>query len=46
MVLELAVKAGAGFIITYNVRDFARVEQFGIRAITPAEFLMDIGEVE
>lgn len=27
MILELAVKAGCEFIITYNVRDFAGVEQ-------------------
>ncbi|MDJ0560722.1 MAG: putative toxin-antitoxin system toxin component, PIN family, partial [Microcystis sp. M53599_WE4] len=30
MVLELAVKAGCQSIITYNTRDFAGVEQFGL----------------
>lgn len=46
MVLELAVKAGAEFIITYNTRDFAGSQDFGVRAIPPAVFLMHIGEIE
>lgn len=43
MVLELAVKAECDSVVTYNTRDFAGIEQFGIRAITPAEFLDSIG---
>lgn len=43
MVLELAVKAGCDNVVTYNTRDFVGIEQFGIKAITPAEFLRDIG---
>lgn len=43
MILELAVKAGGEFIITYNTRDFAGVEQFGIRTIEPGAFLQHIG---
>jgi putative PIN family toxin of toxin-antitoxin system len=43
MILELAVKAECEFIITYNARDFARVEQFGIRVIDPGAFLQHIG---
>lgn len=43
MILELAVKAGCEFIITYNARDFAGVEQFGIRTIEPGAFLQHIG---
>jgi putative PIN family toxin of toxin-antitoxin system len=43
MVLELAVKAGCEFIVTYNTRDFAGVEQFGIRVIEPGAFLQHIG---
>ncbi len=43
MVLELAVKAGCDSVVTYNIRDFAGIKQFGIKAITPAEFLRDIG---
>jgi len=43
MILELAVKAGCEFIITYNVRDFTGVEQFGIGAVEPGAFLQHIG---
>jgi predicted nucleic acid-binding protein len=38
--LELAVAAGAGVIVTHNTRDFAGAERFGIEAITPAKFLL------
>jgi predicted nucleic acid-binding protein len=44
MVLELAVKAGCRAIITYNQRDFAGCEHFGVSTLTPAEFLDRIGE--
>jgi putative PIN family toxin of toxin-antitoxin system len=43
-VLEVAVESQSDFIITFNTRDFAGVEQFGIVAMTPKEFLMRIGE--
>ncbi len=44
MVLEVAVGAQAEAIVTHNTRDFGAVEdQFGIRILTPAEFL---GEME
>ena len=43
MLLELAVKAGCQFIVTYNSRDFAGIERFGLQAVTPAEFLKLIG---
>jgi putative PIN family toxin of toxin-antitoxin system len=39
MLLECAVASGSEFIVTHNVRDFRRVEQLNIRAITPADFL-------
>ena len=45
MVLELAVEAEADYIVTHNIRDFARIELFGISAVTPQEFLRDIGEI-
>src|SRR5262249_38007714 len=45
MVLELAVAAGCDCIVTFNVRDFAGAEQFGIRVLTPKEFLQEIGEL-
>ena len=43
MVLELAVKAGCDSVVTYNIRDFVGIERFGVRAITPAQFLESIG---
>jgi putative PIN family toxin of toxin-antitoxin system len=45
MVLELAVSAGCKIIVTYNKDDFAGVELFGIRVVTPQEFLREIGEL-
>ncbi len=39
MVLELAIAAQAGFIVTHNVRDFAGAERFNVGVLTPAEFL-------
>ncbi len=44
MVLELAVAAGCEFIVTHNKSDFGGVEQFGVKAVTPGEFLREIGE--
>ncbi len=44
-VLELAVAAECDYIITFNQRDFVGIENFGIRAITPKEFLSVIGEL-
>ena len=45
LVLELAVAAGCDAIVTFNRRDFAGVEQFGLRTATPGEFLKEIGEL-
>jgi putative PIN family toxin of toxin-antitoxin system len=42
-VLELAVEAACGVIVTHNIRDFAGAEEFGIEAVTPGEFLRRIG---
>jgi putative PIN family toxin of toxin-antitoxin system len=44
MVLELAVEAQCQYIISFNRRDFAGVEQFGLQVLTPQEFLKEIGE--
>jgi putative PIN family toxin of toxin-antitoxin system len=41
--LELAVESQCDFIITYNQKDFTGIDKFGIRAITPKEFLELIG---
>ena len=45
MVLELAVAAACEIIVTYNKSDFKGVEQFGIRTMTPQEFLRHIREL-
>lgn len=39
MVLEVAVEAQCRYIITFNTRDFAGVERFGLKPLTPGEFL-------
>ena len=44
MVLELAVEAQCKYIISFNKRDFAGVEKFGLQVLTPQEFLKEIGE--
>ncbi|MEI6291465.1 MAG: putative toxin-antitoxin system toxin component, PIN family, partial [Chloroflexota bacterium] len=43
--LELAISAGCDYIVTHNIKDFKGTEKFGIKAITPKEFLQIIGEV-
>lgn len=43
-VLELAVESRADFLITFNGKDFAAAERFGIRVIAPREFLAIMGE--
>jgi predicted nucleic acid-binding protein len=43
MVLEVAVAGGCDFIVTFNRRDFQGAEVFGIRIVTPKEFLQEIG---
>jgi predicted nucleic acid-binding protein len=44
MVLELAVAAGCDAIVTYNRRHFRGVRSFGIRLLSPAELLNEIGD--
>jgi putative PIN family toxin of toxin-antitoxin system len=45
MVLELAVSCRAEAIVTYNRDDFKGAEQFGIRILSPKDFLNQIGEL-
>ena len=45
MVLELAVKAGYDYVITFNREDFQGIERFGLKTIFPQEFLMELGKV-
>jgi predicted nucleic acid-binding protein len=44
MVLELAVAAGCDAIVTHNRRHFQGARWFGIRVLSPAEFLREIGD--
>ncbi len=37
--LELAVECECDFVITYNVRDVYPIKDFGIKVVTPGEFL-------
>jgi putative PIN family toxin of toxin-antitoxin system len=47
LVLELAVTSNSQYIVTYNKDDLAGVEEnFGIRIVTPKEFLLEIGEIK
>ena len=39
MVLEVAVEAQCRYVVTFNIRDFAGIEQFGLQTLTPREFL-------
>ncbi|GAA6617435.1 putative toxin-antitoxin system toxin component, PIN family [Scytonema sp. NUACC26] len=43
--IDLAVEAKADFIITYNQKDLQSVEKFGIRVVSPKEFLQHVGEI-
>jgi putative PIN family toxin of toxin-antitoxin system len=45
MVLELAVSGKVEAIVTYNRGDFKGAERFGIRIISPRDFLKQIGEL-
>ena len=44
-VLELAVESECKYIVTHNIRDFAGINKFNIKAITPKELLRLIGEL-
>lgn len=41
-VLEVAVASQTGIIVTHNVKDFAGIGKFGIRAIPPKDMLKEI----
>jgi putative PIN family toxin of toxin-antitoxin system len=45
LVLEVAVAGECDTIVTYNVRDFAGIERFGIRVQTPREFLEEMEKI-
>lgn len=44
-ILELAVRANADFIITYNPTDFSAAADFDIKLVTPKEFLRFVGDL-
>lgn len=44
--IDLAVESQSDFIITYNQRDLQPAERFGIRVLSPKQFLQEIGEIE
>lgn len=46
MVLEVAVEASCEFVVTHNLRDFRGIERFGVRGVSPSEFLREIGEIQ
>jgi putative PIN family toxin of toxin-antitoxin system len=38
-ILEVAIAGKCKYIITYNKKDFKGIEEFGIKAVTPYEYL-------
>jgi len=45
-ILELAVESNCDFIVTFNIKDFVGSEDFGLVAVTPREFLQQMGEIK
>ncbi|MBW4513377.1 MAG: putative toxin-antitoxin system toxin component, PIN family [Scytonematopsis contorta HA4267-MV1] len=43
--IDLALECQADFIITYNQKDLQPAEKFGIKVVTPKEFLQQVGEI-
>ncbi len=41
-ILELAVSSNSHYIITFNLKDFIETEKFGIKAITPDNFIQKL----
>lgn len=44
-ILELAVESQCDFIVTFNLKDFAGAEKFGVEVVTPQQFLRKLGEI-
>ena len=45
LVLEVAVAAQCTHIVTFNTKDFVGVGRFGLQALWPADFLLQIGVI-
>ena len=45
-ILELAVNSHADAIVTFNKKDFKGIDQFGIKVLSPKEFLKKIGDIK
>ncbi|MCY4200630.1 MAG: putative toxin-antitoxin system toxin component, PIN family [Gammaproteobacteria bacterium] len=46
LVVEVAIAGNCDTIVTFNRRDFDGTQRFGIRIMTPREFLDQIGEIQ
>jgi predicted nucleic acid-binding protein len=46
MVLEVAVAAQCSAVVTHNTRDFVGAGRLGVKVLTPAEFLSQIGAIK
>jgi predicted nucleic acid-binding protein len=42
MILELALASASSYIVTHNRGDFRDAERFGVKVLTPAEFLRTV----
>ena len=43
LVLGDAVESQSEYIITFNKRDFKGIDKFGIKVVTPQQFMFEIG---
>ena len=43
--LELAVKCQADFIVTFNTKDLSAANEFGVKLVSPREFLEFVGDL-
>ena len=43
LVLEVAVESQSEYIITFNKKDYKGIDKFGIKVVTPQEFMVERG---
>ena len=46
MVLEVAVAGRCQHVVMFDARRFRGIQRFGVKAVTPKEFLRVIGELK